>query len=49
MVKFINAHTGCEFYVDENRVDEYKAMGHKLATVAKEPTKEPAKKGKAKK
>lgn len=31
MIKFINAHTGGEMWVHETRVDEYVAMGHKLA------------------
>jgi hypothetical protein len=31
MVKFINRLTGNEMWVDESRVDEYKAAGHKLA------------------
>lgn len=31
MVKFINAYTGTEMWVAENRVEEYKAAGHKLA------------------
>ena len=31
MVKFINKLTGTEMWVSDNRVDEYKAAGHKLA------------------
>lgn len=31
MVKFINRLTGGEMYVSEDRVEEYKAAGHKLA------------------
>lgn len=31
MVKFINKLTGGEMWVADNRVDEYKAAGHKLA------------------
>jgi hypothetical protein len=31
MVKFINNHFGTEMWVAENRVEEYKAAGHKLA------------------
>lgn len=31
MVKFINAQTGGEMWVHESRVDEYVAMGHKIA------------------
>lgn len=31
MVRMINALTGTDMWVAENRVDEYKAAGHKLA------------------
>jgi len=31
MVKFINAYTGTEMWVAEERVEEYKAAGHKPA------------------
>lgn len=31
MVKFINHWTGTEMLVADNRVEEYKAAGHKLA------------------
>lgn len=31
MVKFINRLTGTEMWVAEDRVEEYKAAGHKLA------------------
>ena len=31
MVKFINRFTGNEMWVAEDRVEEYKAAGHKLA------------------
>lgn len=31
MVKFINKLTGSEMWVAEDRVEEYKAAGHKLA------------------
>lgn len=31
MVKFINRLTGGEMFVSEDRVEEYKAAGHKLA------------------
>lgn len=30
MVKFINAYTGTEMLVTDDRVDEYLAVGHKL-------------------
>lgn len=33
MVKFINRFTGNAMFVAEDRVDEYKAAGHKLAEV----------------
>jgi len=40
MVKFINAYTGTVMYVAEDRVEEYKAAGHKPAAVpAKKKTK----------
>lgn len=39
MVKFINAYTGTEMWVAEDRVEEYKAAGHKLAAAdAVKPT-----------
>lgn len=34
MVKFINAVTGTEMWVAEDRVEEYKAAGHKPAAVS---------------
>lgn len=43
MIKFINKTTGTEMWVDESRVEEYKAAGHKPAA---EPTKETKKKKK---
>ena len=49
MVKFINRLTGSEMWVDESRVEEYEAAGHKLAAVASPPKKKPASKPKAKK
>ena len=36
MVKFINAYTGTTMWVAEERVEEYKAAGHKPAA---EPSK----------
>jgi hypothetical protein len=30
-VKFINKDFGIEMFVDESRIEEYKAAGHKLA------------------
>ena len=41
MVKFINRLTGGEMWVAEDRVEEYKAAGHKLAASSdtkKKPT-----------
>lgn len=46
MVKFINKLTGSEMWVAEDRVEEYKAAGHKLAAdpvPTKEEPKEEAK------
>lgn len=36
-VRFINAVTGTEMWVDETRTEEYKAAGHKLAAEADAP------------
>ena len=47
MVGFINAITGTEMWVADERVEEYKAAGHRLAAIssnATEPAKEPVKK-----
>ncbi len=45
MVKFINRLTGTEMWVADERVDEYKAAGHKLAAEnAENPKKVPARK-----
>ena len=44
MIKFINKVTGTEMWVAENRVDEYKAAGHKPAA---DPIKKPTEKPKA--
>lgn len=56
MVKFINKHTGSSFWVTDERKEEYKAAGHKLAaspSAAKIPVEEPKeitpKKGESKK
>ena len=40
MVKFINRITGGEMWVAEERVEEYKAAGHKpaVSAVPKEPS-----------
>lgn len=37
MVRFINKFTGTEMWVVEDRVEEYKAAGHKLAVSAFDP------------
>ena len=39
MVKFINRNTGGDMYVDESRVDEYKAAGHMPAAELQKPPK----------
>lgn len=46
MVKFINRITGNEMWVADERAEEYKAAGHKLAGSAapKAPAKKPEKK-----
>ena len=47
MVKFINRLTGNEMWVAEDRVEEYKAAGHRLAAPPKSPAaKKPAAKKK---
>lgn len=48
MVRFINRLTGNEMWVAEDRVEEYKAAGHRLAAVVSDK-KPAAKKPKAKK
>lgn len=43
-VKLINAVTGTEMWVADNRLDEYIAAGHRPAAVPEEkPTEEPVK------
>jgi hypothetical protein len=51
MVKMINKHFGTEMLVAEDRVEEYKAAGHKLAAsdTEKKPAEEEAPKSKPKK
>ena len=39
MVKFINAYTGSVTWVADDRIDEYKAAGHKLAAKERETSK----------
>ena len=42
-VKMINASFGKEMWVAEERVEEYKAAGHKLAASDTEPAEKPKK------
>lgn len=44
MVKFINRFTGTEMRVADDRVEEYKAAGHKLAAEPSTEEKKPARK-----
>lgn len=37
MVRMINKHFGNEMLVAEDRVEEYKSAGHKLADIVSEP------------
>ena len=50
MIRMIHGVTGCVFWVDESRIDEYMARGHRLASppVKPQPT-EPVKRPPAKK
>ena len=41
MVKFIHGRTGNEMWVADDRVDEYKAAGHKPAADAVKPANKP--------
>ena len=43
MVKFINKLTGNEMWVAEDRVEEYKAAGHRLAASYVKPAAKPKK------
>jgi len=45
VIKFINKQFGTEMWVAEDRVEEYKAAGHKLAakSLKTDPTEEPKK------
>lgn len=38
MMRMINGFTGTEMWVADDRVDEYKAAGHKLAAESEKPT-----------
>lgn len=52
MVKFTHKFTGCTMWVAEDKVEEFKAAGHKLAAAAPAPEVSPkkvTKKGKTKK
>ena len=40
MVRFINKYTGTDMWVADDRVEEYKAAGHKLAASDTTPAKE---------
>lgn len=42
-VKMINAIFGNEMWVTEDRIEEYKAAGHKLAASEADPAAEPKK------
>lgn len=45
MIEMINARSGNRFWVADERVEEYKAAGHKLAADdAEKPKKKPGKK-----
>ena len=49
MVEFINCMTGTQMWVADERVEEYKAAGHKPAAVSSkaiEPAEEPVEKKK---
>lgn len=43
MIKFINAVTGSDMWVADDRKDEYLAAGHKLAEDAPKTEKKPTK------
>lgn len=47
MVKFINRMTGTEMWVTDERVEEYKAAGHKLAASNSTSEKKAEKKAKS--
>ena len=40
MVRFINKYTGTDMWVADDRVEEYKAAGHKLAASDAKPAEE---------
>ncbi len=41
MIKMIDRFTGVEMWVADERVEEYKAAGHKLAADHEKPTEKP--------
>lgn len=43
MVRMINGQLGIEMWVAEDRVEEYKAAGHKLAASNTKPAEKPKK------
>lgn len=43
MIKMINGQFGNEMWVAEDRVEEYKAAGHRLAASDTEPAEKPKK------
>lgn len=50
MVRFINKYTGTDMWVADDRVEEYKAAGHKPAASDTKPAEEePKSKSKSKK
>ena len=49
MTKFINKFTGTDMWVADDRVEEYKAAGHKLAAEPSTEEKKPARKRAVKK
>ncbi len=48
MVRFVNRTTGGIMWVNESRVEEYKAAGHKLAAETPKPVRTKAAKQKTK-
>lgn len=42
MIPFINAFTGTQMWVADNREEEYIAAGHRPVALAEKPTEEPA-------
>lgn len=44
MIEFINKLTGASFWVADDRVEEYRAAGHRPAAEPEKPKKAPKKK-----